>query len=103
MSNDECKHPDVEVELVGHDGNAFAILGAVSKALRRAGTARTPTRTWRRLRRETTTTCCRRRCTTSKSSSAQSEGPRVTALSAMICKCYCKIFIDRANSAECMI
>jgi hypothetical protein len=31
------KYPDVEVELVGQDGNAFAILGAVSKALKRAG------------------------------------------------------------------
>ena len=33
----EPLYPDVEVELVGQDGNAFAILGAVSKALRRAG------------------------------------------------------------------
>lgn len=32
-------YPDVEVELLGHDGNAFAILGAVSKALRRSGHA----------------------------------------------------------------
>lgn len=31
------KYPDVEVELVGQDGNAFAILGAVCRALRRAG------------------------------------------------------------------
>ena len=29
-------YPEVEVELVGQDGNAFAILGAVSKALKRA-------------------------------------------------------------------
>jgi hypothetical protein len=28
---------DVKVKLVGEDGNAFAILGAVSKALKRAG------------------------------------------------------------------
>jgi len=28
---------DVDVQLVGRDGNAFAIMGAVSKALRRAG------------------------------------------------------------------
>ena len=28
---------DVRVSLVGEDGNAFAILGRVSKALRRAG------------------------------------------------------------------
>jgi hypothetical protein len=30
------KYPEVEVELVGQDGNAFAILGAVSKGMRRA-------------------------------------------------------------------
>ena len=30
------KYPDVEVELVGQDGNAFAILGAVSKEMRKA-------------------------------------------------------------------
>ena len=29
-------YPEVEVELVGQDGNAFAILGAVSKAMKRA-------------------------------------------------------------------
>jgi hypothetical protein len=33
----EPKFPDVEVQLSGEDGNAFAIMGAVSKALRRAG------------------------------------------------------------------
>lgn len=31
------KYPDIEVELVGRDGNSFAILGAVQKALRKAG------------------------------------------------------------------
>ena len=31
------KYPDVIVPLVGEDGNAFAILGRVDKALRRAG------------------------------------------------------------------
>lgn len=31
------KYPDIEVELVGSDGNAFAILGKVQKALRQAG------------------------------------------------------------------
>jgi hypothetical protein len=35
-SNAGVRYPDVEVELVGGDGNAFAILGAVRKALRRA-------------------------------------------------------------------
>lgn len=31
------KYPDVIVPLVGQDGNAFAILGRVDKALQRAG------------------------------------------------------------------
>lgn len=31
------KFPDVEVQLTGVDGNAFAIMGAVTSALRRAG------------------------------------------------------------------
>jgi hypothetical protein len=31
------KYPQAEVSLVGRDGNAFAILGAVGNALRRAG------------------------------------------------------------------
>jgi hypothetical protein len=31
------KFPDVQVQLTGQDGNAFGILGAVSKALKRAG------------------------------------------------------------------
>ena len=31
------KFPDVEVQLSGNDGNAFAILGAVAKAMKRAG------------------------------------------------------------------
>lgn len=34
MSN-EIKYPNVEVELIGQDGNAFAILGAVKKALKK--------------------------------------------------------------------
>ena len=29
--------PEIEVQLSGNDGNAFAILGNVSKAMRRAG------------------------------------------------------------------
>ena len=29
-------YPEVEVEIIGQDGNAFAILGAVSKAMKRA-------------------------------------------------------------------
>lgn len=31
----EVKYPEVEVQLVGNDGNAFAIIGAVTKALKR--------------------------------------------------------------------
>ena len=31
---------DIKVELVGHDGNAFSIMGAVTKALQRAGISR---------------------------------------------------------------
>jgi len=31
------KYPEVTVQLAGEDGNAFAILGRVSTALRRAG------------------------------------------------------------------
>jgi hypothetical protein len=30
-------YPDIEVELIGQDGNAMVIIGRVSKALRRAG------------------------------------------------------------------
>jgi hypothetical protein len=29
-------YPDVEVELIGHDGNAIGIIGKVSRAIRRA-------------------------------------------------------------------
>jgi hypothetical protein len=32
----EPKYPEVKVVLVGQDGNAFAILGSVSKAMRKA-------------------------------------------------------------------
>lgn len=32
-------YDDVDVQLTGADGNAYAILGAVSKALKRAGHA----------------------------------------------------------------
>ncbi len=31
------KYPEIKVSLVGQDGNAFAIMGEVSKALRKAG------------------------------------------------------------------
>jgi hypothetical protein len=31
------KYPEIEVSLIGQDGNAFAILGAVKGALRKGG------------------------------------------------------------------
>lgn len=37
MSDTSVKHPDVHVNLASLDGNAFAILGAVTKAMQRAG------------------------------------------------------------------
>jgi hypothetical protein len=36
-SNTEVKYPHVKVKLVGRDGNAFAILGRVTKEMRRHG------------------------------------------------------------------
>ena len=32
----DVRYPNVEVDLIGGDGNAFAIIGSVSKALKRA-------------------------------------------------------------------
>ena len=32
----EPKYPDITVELVGHNGNAFSVIGRVSQALRRS-------------------------------------------------------------------
>lgn len=32
----DVKYPSIKVKLVGHDGNAFAILGRVREALRKA-------------------------------------------------------------------
>ena len=34
---DDVKYPDIEVQLVGQDGNAFGIIGRVIESLRRAG------------------------------------------------------------------
>jgi hypothetical protein len=33
----EPKYPEVKVQLTGHDGNAFAIMGRVGGALKKAG------------------------------------------------------------------
>jgi len=34
------KYPDIHVTLTGTDGNAFAVLGAVNAAMKRAGIAK---------------------------------------------------------------
>lgn len=36
----EIKYPDIEVKLVGEDGNAFAIMGRVMRALKDAGVSK---------------------------------------------------------------
>ena len=36
MTN-EVKHPEIHVQLVGQDGNAFAIIGRCLSAMRQAG------------------------------------------------------------------
>ena len=36
----DIRYPEIEVELIGHDGNAFAVLGRVQKAMRRAGVSK---------------------------------------------------------------
>ena len=33
----ETRYPEIDVQLTGEDGNAFAVMGAVSKALKRNG------------------------------------------------------------------
>ena len=35
-SKEDVRYPNIEVKLVGTDGNAFAIIGRVTKALKRA-------------------------------------------------------------------
>jgi len=37
MTTFEIRYPEIEVQLTGGDGNAFAVLGAVTKALKHAG------------------------------------------------------------------
>lgn len=39
--SDDPKYPNVEVQLTGEDGNAFAIMGRVQDAMRKAGIDRT--------------------------------------------------------------
>ena len=38
--NGRVKYPSIKVKLVGNSGNAFAIMGAVLKALRTAGVSK---------------------------------------------------------------
>lgn len=38
---EEVKYPDITVKLVGEDGNAFAILGRCSRAMKEAGVPKT--------------------------------------------------------------
>ena len=40
------KHPDITVELTGHDGNAFAVLGRCRQAARDAGLSEDNTATF---------------------------------------------------------
>lgn len=37
MATAEIRHPEITVQLIGQDGNAFFILGRVQQAMRRAG------------------------------------------------------------------
>jgi hypothetical protein len=37
MKMTEPKYPEIEVQLTGQDGNAFAIMGRVAGALKKAG------------------------------------------------------------------
>lgn len=40
MSADEVMYPDIEVELSGQDGNAFAILSRTARAMTRGGVSK---------------------------------------------------------------
>lgn len=39
MTTTDVKYPNISVKLVGEDGNAYAILGAVRRGLKRGGVA----------------------------------------------------------------
>lgn len=45
------KYPEVNIPLIGEDGNAFAILGRVKRAMRRAGL---PNEAWEEFHAEAT-------------------------------------------------
>jgi len=40
MSKTEVKYPDLIVQLTGEDGNAFAIMGAVTREMKQFGVSR---------------------------------------------------------------
>jgi len=40
MTFGEVKYPEIEVQLVGLDGNAFSIMARVAEALKRGGVAK---------------------------------------------------------------
>jgi hypothetical protein len=54
------KYPNVTVNLVGEDGNAFAILGGVIRAMRKAGIAQAEIDAFRtEATAAITITCCK--------------------------------------------
>jgi hypothetical protein len=55
----KIKYPDIEVELVGQDGNAYSILGRVNRALAAVLVPRNASSSWTRPRQGTTTISCR--------------------------------------------
>ena len=46
MTTTTIRHPEINVQMVGEDGNAFAILGRVQKALRAQGCDATEVKTF---------------------------------------------------------
>ena len=64
---DDIRYPDVVVQLTGEDGNAFAILGTVRRALRQPATATTRPSSSPRRPAATTSTCSGPACAGSPS------------------------------------
>lgn len=46
MVNPDCKYPTIKVQLVGRDGNAFAIMAHVKEGLKSAGISREEQQAW---------------------------------------------------------
>jgi hypothetical protein len=64
------RYPDIQVQLSGEDGNAFAILGRTAGALRQAGLAQAEIDDYfAEATSGDTTTCCRPPCAGSTGSS----------------------------------